>query len=47
MKIDRDKVLPKGNEKLFSKSEWISSDEMDCETKVLNLPILHEAFERV
>ena len=47
MKIDRDKILPKGNEKLFSKSEWILSDEMDCETKVLNLPILHEAFERV
>jgi len=45
--IDRDKILPKGDEKLFTKKEWISSDQMDCETKVLNLPILHETFERI
>ena len=47
MKIDRDKFLPKGDEKLFRSDDWIPSSEMDCETKVLKLPILHEAFERV
>jgi|TARA_Y100000758_G_C16061162_1_gene424645 predicted RNA-binding protein len=47
MIIDRDKILPKGDEKLFYKAEWISSDKMDNETKVLTLPILHEAFDRV
>jgi hypothetical protein len=46
-KIDRDKTLPKGDEKLFKRNEWISSEQMDCETKVLNLPLLHEAFDRV
>ena len=47
MKIDRDKFLPKGDEKLFRLDDWIPSSAMDCETKVLNLPLLHEAFERV
>jgi hypothetical protein len=45
--IDRDKTLPKGDEQLFYKAEWISSDKMDNETKCLSLPLLHEAFKRV
>lgn len=41
------KTLPIGNEILFKKEEWVSSEELDNEEKVLNHPIMQEAFDRM
>jgi hypothetical protein len=43
----KQKALPKGDEQLFSKSEWISSDQLDNEKKVLVNPVIHTGFDRI
>jgi hypothetical protein len=47
MKRIKDKNIPRGNELLFKRGEWIPYNLMDMEIKVLDLPVLHEGFKRV
>lgn len=41
------KLLPKGNDKLFKKEEWIPSHEIHSEMKVLTSPVMHTSFDRI
>lgn len=41
------KLVPTGDEKLFTKDEWCDSSEIDNEMKVLTSKFIHEGFERI
>ena len=43
----KDKTLHAGDNKLFSDDEWVSPSELFGEIKVLNHPLMHEAFDRI
>jgi len=47
MKGTKDKNILRGNDLIFEKKDWIPYSLMDTEIKNLDLPILHEGFERV
>ena len=42
-----DKTIRAGNNKLFSNDEWVPATELFGEIKVLNHPLMHEAFDRI
>jgi hypothetical protein len=47
MKSVREKIIPKGNRKLFEEHEWVPTAELTGEKNVLTSPLLHEAFNRI
>lgn len=43
----KDKAVNKGGTELFKKNEWIGTEDINDEEKILLSPLMHESFERI